>query len=588
MKRNLILLIALCVASLLLTQSLSAQIFNETLTLQNQVTSQAPYKALCEEPINDYLIVTTALLECPSGQTCNTTDVNMQVFDANGMVVFSYIIGIPGISETPYAVTLCPNFDDVIVVGGYEAPNGTALSFAMRVEINSGNVHWYQTYDAFLPATTRQRFQGIKEITNSVTGTEEYFLYGIAQGIAPASVQDKVHMVRIDANGINLSAPRLYEHPITQMDGDFDPTDMTINAKGNYIMVGTYTETNAAGVLDSDIFLLEMDQFGQLAPQMLLYDVNNGTGTTIQNRRPSITADPVSGTYLIAFDSENIIPGPPGAQSITSLQLQQTTNVPVAAPFVHWGTGYEDNRVSGVGLNPNNTEFLIGTIHAGPASGVFSQRQGLLRLTTSSIATGHVQYLPDNAVLLGYSMLVGTRGIYHEAGHLNSDTYQVLRTDYVGGGTAFNCNVTLQTNQQQESVNMRIIKMAWDNEPWLVSHNPNSTPLNGLIDFCDGTSSNFKKPAFSATDLEEEWQIYPTVFDATDLVTLELNTTEPGMRTLSISNLTGQVLYETELTVNVGNNTVELAASLFSSGMNLVQIKDPKNVTLETRKVVKQ
>ena len=592
MKRKIYLFFALFGGILLTQLNLLAQDYNEILTLPNRVQGVSPYEALAEDVMNDNLIAVSSLLECIPPAQCSATDVNVQVFDPVGGVQFSYRFGQPGLAEMPYAVVVCDNFQDMIVVGQVDGPLGvTTLGFVARVEINSGNVLWYQTYDAFLPTLTRQRYQGIERITNAPSGQEEYFVYGIAQDIA-AGALPKVHLLRIDGGGNLLFSQRIMDIPQFGNNGAFDPTDMNINARNNYVMVGSYADTSSSGQFDSDIFLMEFDVWGQLVTSSLeVYDVNNGSGNPIRNERPQIVPNNLSGEYLLAFDSYEILNNTPGSWDVTGLRLQQVWNTPMAPPLVYRNTGFEFNHVSGAGLDPLTGEMIVGINHwtnAGSGSGQI----GIMKLNSSVMTINSaVQYTPPVIKNEGYTSIIGGRGVYHKATHQNSDTYEVVRSDYNGFGPNFNCYVNANPNLQPETVVRRKIKLMWDNEPFVQAPSTQSVQVNGFIAFCDGTNGSFKKPGSGSVEAEllvGELKVYPNMIDALTPVTLEFEAAEAGDRELTVTNLAGQVIYAASIRVELGENFVELEGSVFGSGMNLVTFRDPASGQLITKKVIQQ
>ena len=596
MKAIVKLCFSLLLGSFFIGNLLFGQIFKAEVVVPYTVYGNSPYQAIVEEPQSGNLIVTTGIDECG---TCPNQNVNIQVFDPLGNVLApSFQVGLPNVSEIPYAIELTSNPSEVIIVGEQVDTTNTR-AFAMRVDWVSGTVIWHHSYDAFFPAPTRDRFQGIQQIIDPATGASSYLFYGISQNVFPAGSYPKIYVALVDPAGNLLYSTRYFQNPVSGLDLGFDPTDMKVNDKGNLIMTGTCYETTFTGIAERDIFLLEMDVYGQLVSPLSLYDVNDGAGTTIWNERPSIIAtnnpNYPNSIYVLAFDSKDIWLGFPGYYTLTSLVVSQGTHVPFGNPELYYDTDYENNRVSGLGEDPTGTgNYLVGTIHSVSYAGVFGEPAGLLTLDQNLNAVDLLQYQPGLIQLGGYCMIVCQRGIYHKAILPNTDTYQVIHSDYDGQGNYLGdmgCYVQLPPSQQQGVVINRKVKMAADNEPAWTAHSPGFSLVTGNIIFCDGTGGSFKKPQPEVVDGHQDlsdFQVFPSVVLRNEGVNLEIKATTPGTRMLRVTNLNGQVLYTATLRVEAGKNAFVLPASDFGSGMNLIQLTDPDNQALTTRRVIRQ
>lgn len=579
--------------SLLLTigvlVSLQGQIYNQLVSTNTGVHSNyEELGSIVENPNTEELISASSVRQ---SSTSNLDDVMLQVFDPTGAVVSSIRVGNSNLSELVTGVALCDDEQSVIVVGesfSFGTPQ-TSRAFAMRVELATGLVFWHRHFDAATFSTTNQdRFNGVTRIRNS--GAEEYFVYGNSSGVNNNN-RDKMFIVRLDLNGNMVNFVRLSDVPnipSLNQGSQYFPSDIALNAVGNYVITGT-VETSIGFQTEVDVFLMEIGQSGGPAngPFLQTFDITDGIGVRRMNLAPRLVCDNQQGLYFLAFTTPFLFSnGNTGGVYLTGLLLEQGT-YNVIWSKAYWDPNYHTNMVTGVGMDPNTSDFLIGTIHNTAPGPNIDYTLGMLRVGLNGSAADFVQYDPISNQSYGYyCMKVGDRGVYHKAQLTSTNSERIIRTEFNGNGNAYPCFQQNPSDDSGLTVTRSKTQLHSSSEPGSRIVRWRRYPLSGSVDRCDGTIFSYRKASETPT-LVQAAKLYPSFISSASFAKIDFEAKESETYLLEVYNLSGQLLYAREYLADKGNQSIKLEASVVQKGINLVRLTNGTGETVLSSRLVK-
>jgi hypothetical protein len=568
---------------------LPAQIYNELVTNTTGINSNfEELSSLVENPNTEQLISASSVRQ-PGSQL---DDIKIQVFDPQGAVISSFRVGNPSRSELVTGIALCDDERTAIVVGELFSfvPGVTNRAFIMRVEIFTGNVVWYQQLAAFAGVTTNDRFNGV--VRNQKSSKEAYLVYGNSRGFDGTGAglfnnRNKVILANFDVNGAILGYSLVYDDfPNTNINGEFFPTDIALNARGNYTLTGSYEE-QAGGQSLVDVFIMEVSPAATpINNSLIRLDISDFTGVNIRNVAPKIYCDNPSNQYFIACSSSQLF-GNTNNTYLTGVLIDQNSFV-VSWANAFYEPAFESNRVSGVGKVPGGQNYLIGGMLNSNPSPNPNFVLSTLEVDPLGAPLDFIEYDPViSTVGYGYyCSIVGFRSIYHKGQLTSSNQERIIRTDPNGLGTAYACFQNHPAIVDPLLTSLKKVRLEISQEPRLRRLRSLLNTVHGTVLYCDSTQLSYRL-AQSASMAQADAKLFPSIVSDNSFSTLTYKSTDAQRCQVQIFDLSAKLSFSKEFLSEKGDNTISIQARNLPKGACLVRLVDEQGTLLFSSKLLR-